>query len=177
LAWLQWRVNQDTVTPLAVANPDGTAGRALIVYQPGLSSFPERVASAFASGLAAAGWQVSTTTASRQAPAAVTGYDLIVLGSPVYGGAPAKPLDRYIERVGDFRGKPVVILLTAAGDAGPAIKLTEQKVARAGGRPLRSLGLTTMKPNDEGNKYSGSNTDRAVQIARAAGQALQLSTP
>jgi hypothetical protein len=33
-----------------------------------------------------------------------------------------------------------------------------------------------MKPNDEANQYTGSNTDRAVQIARAAGQALKLAT-
>jgi hypothetical protein len=69
-----------------------------------------------------------------------------------------------------------VILLTAAGDAEPAIKLTERMVTQAHGRPVRSLGLTTMKPNDEANKYTGSNTDRAIQIARQAGQALQLAT-
>jgi hypothetical protein len=175
LAWLQWRLDRDTVTPLTVAYPDGAAGKALIVYQPGLSSFPQRVTAAFAEGLAASGWQVSTTTASNEATDAVTSYDLIILGSPVYGGAPGKPLTRYIERVGDFRGKPVVILLTAAGDAEPAIKLTEQMVSRAHGRPVRSLGLATMKPNDEANKYTGSNTDRAIQIARQAGQALQLA--
>jgi hypothetical protein len=175
LAWMQWWLNQDTVTPLAVANPDGTAGKALIVYQPGLSSFPQRVTAAFADGLAASGWQVSTTTASSQATAAVAGYDVIILGSPVYAGAPGKPLARYIERVRDFNGKPVVILLTAAGDAQPAIKLTEHMVAQAHGRLVRSLGLTTMKPNDQANNYTGSNTDRAIQIARQAGQALQLA--
>jgi hypothetical protein len=68
-----------------------------------------------------------------------------------------------------------VILLTAAGDAQPAIRLTEQMVTRANGRPIRSLGLTTMRPNDEANRYTGSNTDRAIQIAREAGQALQLA--
>jgi hypothetical protein len=49
----------------------------------------------------------------------------------------------------------------------------EQMVTRAKGRPIRSLGLTTMKPNDEAGKYTGSNSDRAVQIARHAGRALQ----
>jgi hypothetical protein len=176
LAWLQWRLDRDTVTPLTVANPDGAAGKALLVYQPGLSSFPQRVTAAFAEGLVASGWQVSTTTASSEATDAVTSYDLIILGSPVYGGASGKPLTRYIERVGDFRGKPVVILLTAAGDAEPAIKRTEQMVTLAHGRPVRSLGLATMKPNDEANKYTGSNTARAIQIARQAGKALQLAT-
>ncbi|TGQ32421.1 hypothetical protein [Mesorhizobium sp. M00.F.Ca.ET.216.01.1.1] len=171
--WLVWRLNEETVTPLTVSNPDGTAGKALVVYQPGLSSFPKRVTEAFSEGLVASGWQVSTTTASSKAPAAVAGYDLIILSSPVYGGAPGKPLARYIERVADFGRKPVVVLLTGAGDVEPAIKLTEQMVVRAGGRAIRSLGLTTMKPNDEANKYTGSNTDRAIQIARETGRALQ----
>jgi hypothetical protein len=175
LAWLQRRISQDTVTPLTVANPNGSTGKALIVYQPGLTSFQERVTAAFADGLVASGWQVSTTTASSQAPAVVPGYDLIVLGSPVYGGAPAKPLIRYIERVGNLGARPVVILLTAAGDAESAIKLTEHMVIQANGRSVLSLGLTTMKPNDEANKYTGSNTDRAVRIARQAGQALQVA--
>lgn len=175
LAWLQWRLNHDTATPLTVANRNGAAGRALIVFQPGLTSFQQKVTAAFADGLVQAGWQVATTTASSQAPAAVADYDLIVLGSPVYAGAPGKPLVRYIERVGNFNGKPVVILLTAAGDAGPALRLTEQMVAQAHGRPFRRLGLTTMKPNDEANEYTGSNTHRAVQIARRAGQSLRLA--
>jgi hypothetical protein len=173
LIWLQWRLNQETVTPLAVTNPNGTAGKALIVYQPGLSSFPEKVIVAFAEGLIASGWQVSTTTASSQAPAAVAGYNLIILGSPVYADAPGKPLARYIERVADFGGRPVVILLMAARGAETAIKLTEQMVAKAAGRPVRSLGLTTMKPNDEANRYTGSNIDRAIQIARETGRALR----
>jgi hypothetical protein len=174
--WLQWRLNQETVTPLFVANPEGSAGRALVVYQPGLSSFQEKVTTAFADGLAASGWRVSATTASKEAPAAAGDYDLIILGSPVYGGAPGKSLARYIERVADFGGKPVVILLTAAGEAAPALELTQQMVIQAKGRPIRSLGLMTMKPNDEANKYTGSNTDRAVQIARQTGQDLRFDT-
>ncbi|MCA1452390.1 hypothetical protein I6F35_04045 [Bradyrhizobium sp. BRP22] len=173
LIWLQWRLDQETVTPLAIANPNGTSGKALIVYQPGLSSFPKKVIAAFAEGLVASGWQVWTTTASSQAPAAVASYDLIVLGSPVYADAPGKALARYIERVADFGRRPVVILLMAARGAEHAIKLTEQMVAKASGRRVLSLGLTTMKPNDEANKYTGSNTHRAIQIARDTGRALQ----
>ncbi len=177
LAWVQWRIGQETVTPVSVANAGGSTGKALLVYQPGLSSFTRKVTTAFAQGLVAAGWEVSTTTASSQAPAAVQNYDLIVLGSPVYGGAAAKPLTSYVERVADFKGKPVVIILTAAGAVDAAIEATQTLVSAAKGVPVRSLGLTTMRPNDEANKYRGSNTDRAIQIAREAGQTLKLPSP
>jgi hypothetical protein len=172
--WMQRRINADVATPLSETNPGGTAGTALIVYQPGLSDFQAKVSAGFGDGLAEAGWRVFTTTASDQAPSALAGYDLVVLGAPVYGGAPGKPLSRYIERVADFGGKPVVVLLTAGSDAGPAIELTEQAVAGFGGRPTGSLGLTTNRPNDAENEFTGSNAERAVQIARRAGRTLQL---
>jgi hypothetical protein len=174
--WLFWRIDRETVTPVAVMNPEGKAGKALLVYQPGLSKFPEQVTTAFASGLAAAGWQVSMTTASREAPVPDATYDLVILGAPVYVGAPAKPLARYVARVGDLGGRPVVILLTAAGEVATAVTATQEIVTAAKGRPLRTFAFTTAKPNDERNKYTGSNIDRALQMARDSGQTLSLAT-
>jgi flavorubredoxin len=177
LLWMQRLIDQDTVTPIVIANPEGRTGKVLLVYHPGLSSFQENAMTAFAEGLVASGWQVSTTTASNQAPSSVTGYDLIALGSPVYSRAPANPLTRYIKRVADFGGKPVVIVLTAAGNASGAIELTEKMVAEAKGRPVRSLGLTNMAPNENAAKYTGSNTDKALQIARELGRSLKPGIP
>lgn len=175
LLWTQWRISRDTITPLAVSNPAGLGGKALIVYQPGLTSFQEKVTAAFGEGLAAASWQVATTTASDRAPADVAEYDLVVLGSPVYGDGPGKPLGRYIERVADFGGKPVFVLVTAAGNVDAAIELTQQMVIKAKGRPIGSLGLTTMKPNDGAGEFEGSNSERAIQLARRSGRTLKLA--
>ena len=174
LVWMQWRLNQETITPLTIRNPEGTAGNALLVYQPGLSNFQTRVSEAFAEGLADAGWRIAVTTASREAPADLEAFDLAVLGSPVYGGTPGKALASYIERVGDFSGKPVVILLTGAGDVQPAIEFSEAMVTKAGGRPIHGLGLTAMRPNEQASEFSGSNTDRAIQYARHSALTLQL---
>lgn len=173
--WLIWRIDQETVTSLVVTNPGGSAGKAFVVHQPGLSAFPEQVTTAFVSGLAAAGWQVSTTTASDQAPLPNAAYDLIVFAAPVYFEAPAKPLARYIARVGNLGGKPVVILLTGATDVTGAITATEKMVAAAKGRPVRSLGLTTMKASDEQKKYTGSNVDTARQVGHEVGQKFSLA--
>jgi hypothetical protein len=35
----------------------------------------------------------------------------------------------------------------------------------------------TMRPNDEANKYTGSNTERAMEIVREAGQLLKIPAP
>jgi len=174
--WLFWRINQEAVRPLILTNSAGTTGKALLVYHPGLSTFPEQVTTNFVSGLVASGWQVSTATASSQAPLPDDGYDLVIFGAPVYFGAPAKPLTQYITRVGDLGGKPVVILLTGADDVAGAIAAAEKAVIEAKGRPIRSLGFTTMKPNDKENKYAGSNIEKALQIAREGGRNFALRT-
>lgn len=173
--WLQWRITQETITPVSIANPDGTTGKALVVLNPGLSAFPEQTAKAFSDGMVESGWRVETTTASSEAPAEVGDYDALILASPVYGGKPAPPLVRYIERIGDLGGKPVLVLLTAAGIADEAIDATRNLVRSANGQPVASFAYTTMRPNDEENKYTGSNTERALQMAREAGRAFTIA--
>jgi hypothetical protein len=168
LGWLVWRLGQETLGPVAVTNPGGKAGKALLVYQPGLTGFPTDVAHAYGDGLVANGWEVASTAVSRQAPSDLTGYDLIVLTAPVYAGAAAGPLRRYVARVGDFRGKAVVVLLAGAGDVDKAVADASAAVKAANGRPVEAFGVTSMKPNDEANGYTGSNTERAQAIARDA---------
>jgi hypothetical protein len=68
---------------------------ALIVYHPGLGEFPQRVVEGFTRGLRASGWSAVIWTASDST--------LLVLGSPVYYWAPSRPVQGYLERVGDLR--------------------------------------------------------------------------
>jgi flagellar basal body-associated protein FliL len=56
LAWVSWAVKRETVTPLTTLNAAGPTGKALVVFHPGLSDFPDRVAAAFADGLTQSGW-------------------------------------------------------------------------------------------------------------------------
>ena len=92
LAWLNWRVHQETVTPLETLNSGGTAGRVLAVLSPGMSAFPADIMTAFDKGLAEKGWQIDRTTASGEATTDIGAYDLIVLAAPVYFSQAAPPL-------------------------------------------------------------------------------------
>ena len=170
MMWLVNTISQERVTPLTTLNPDGETGSALLVYHPGLSDFQDRIVTAFADGLVQSGWKVDRTTSSREAPADYAAYDLVVLGSPVYAGAPGNALTRYVRRVGDFEARPVVILLTAAANAGAALRMAASLVVAAGGRPVRSIAFLTLRPNDEADRYTGSYIERALQIARDAGR-------
>lgn len=170
-----WAASREVASAVTTLNPAGQRGRALLVYHPGLSGFPKQVTGSFADGLARAGWRVDVTTASRQAPADVSAYALVVLGTPVYLESAAAPLSAYVARVGDFRNKPVVLVFTAAEEAGPAMAKTASEVAALHGRVLGRYGYTSSRPNESTRSYSGTNTERAAAMARDAAQSIALA--
>jgi len=172
LAWLNWQVQRETVTPLQTLNGQGNAGRALTVLNPGLSPFPERIMTAFDNGLAESGWRIDQTTASSETTTDFGEYDLIVLVSPIYGGQVAAPLQAYIARAGDFGGTQVVAIVTSAGDPKEPMAHTRDLIAGNGGSVAGIFGYAVYQPNDEEGNYAGSNTDRAVAMAHDAAVGL-----
>jgi flavorubredoxin len=157
-------LNKDVVSGIDIVNPDGSKS-ALIVYQPGLSSFPRDVSYAFGNGLAASGWRVEITTASSQAPSDLSKYDLLVLGFPCYGANPGTAIIRYVDRLANLQGTNTVIVACAAGSPGGSVDTMKQKVQAAGGTFKESLSLFTMAPNER----NGTATD----IARQTGTQIQ----
>jgi flavorubredoxin len=157
-------LNKDVVSGIDVVNPNGSK-TALIVYQPGLSSFPRDVSYAFGNGLASSGWSVEITTASSQAPSDLSKYGLLVLGFPCYGASPGTAIIRYIDGLANLQGINTVIVACAAGSPGGSVDTMKQKVQAAGGTFRDSLSLFTMAPN-EGN-------GTAIDIARQTGAQIQ----
>jgi len=157
-------LNKDVVSSIDVVNPGGSK-TALIVYQPGLSSFPRDVSYAFGNGLAASGWRVELTTASSQAPSNLTKYSLLVLGFPCYGATPGTAIIRYADRLTNLQGISTVIIACAASNTGGSVDTMKQTIQAAGGVFKESLTLFTLAPNTGG----GSATD----IARQAGTQIQ----
>ncbi|WOB10635.1 flavodoxin family protein [Piscinibacter gummiphilus] len=176
-AGVWWAASREVVTRITSLSHTGSTGRALVVYHPGLSDFPDRITSAFAAGMASAGWRVDRTTASRRAPTDLSGYDLVVLGSPVYANAAAPPLTRYLDRLGDLGGRPVVLVFTAAGDAGPALETSAAQAAAHHGRVVARLGYTTQQIGDPPPGDTGPQVERAARMARDAGRGLRAVSP
>ena len=71
-------LSREVVSEISVLN-DGGSKTALVVYQPGFSSFPRDASYAFAVCLASCGWRVEITTASPQAPVDLSKYTLLTL--------------------------------------------------------------------------------------------------
>ncbi len=63
-------------------------GNALVLYDPGLSNVSTKVAQQVASDLQSKGYTVTLAGIKSSAAAETTGYDIIIVGGPIYAGAP-----------------------------------------------------------------------------------------
>ncbi|NIN67376.1 MAG: hypothetical protein GTO63_22280 [Anaerolineae bacterium] len=175
LAWVIWywrRISQEVPGEIETLNPAGERGTALVVYHPGRRGFFHAVVHAFAQGLVSSGWRVDITTASSQAPTVLGRYDFLAFGGPTYMWSPARPIKRYVSGLGDLEGKPTAIIVTGFGDTGRAISIMEKLVREANGQLVKSLSLTTLRPNDEEDPRP--NRGVALEMATRAGQEVPL---
>jgi hypothetical protein len=178
LAWAGsylW-LNRAFATLVKTSNPEGLAGRALVVDHPGRGSFHVQVVSGYVEGLLSAGWRVDRTTASRETPVDLSGVDLLVLGTPTYWFSPSWPIRRYLRRVGDLGGQHTVTLVTGMGAAARSAAALERRVRQAHGHLVEGLLYYRMRPNDHDNYVdTAQNKALAVRMAAQAAQALSLS--
>lgn len=161
LGFVFMKISSDYVSGTVVLNADGSE-TALFIYHPGLSSFMEDAAYAFADGLAENGWRVEITTASSQAPTDLSTYSLLVLGSPVYAGNVTVTINRHLERIGDLQEIDTVLLVTSAGSDGVAEAVLQQTVEEHNGAVTEVVSLFTTAPNEGG----GNPLDIAEQAGR-----------
>ncbi len=78
-----------TATGSQTLTATGTSvGKALVVYDPGLSGTSKTVADKVASDLQAQSYTVTLAGIKSHAATSTTGYKIIVVGGPVYAGSP-----------------------------------------------------------------------------------------
>ena len=169
LAVLQFITTRETVSELEVVSAEGTAGRALIVYNHDLIDYQQRLTSAFANGLSERDWQVTRTTTSRLAPAELSDYDLLVLGVHTYWWSPDRPTQRYLQRLSDLDGKPTVTLISGLGATGRAERLIREQIEAVNGAVIEVQPFWIMRPNDENDGRS--NNEVALDMAYQQGVA------
>ena len=155
---LSGAISREVVSEIDVKNADGSK-TALIVYQPGFSSFPKDVSYAFADGLTSSGWRVEITTASSEAPSDLSKYSLLALAYPVYGGTIGTAIVSYVNRVNDLAGVNTMIIACGGGDSGESIIPLKQQVEAANGTFYDSLALS-----------NGNST--ALESAQQAGSSI-----
>lgn len=140
--------NVPTVSELETMNEGGQTGRALIVYHAGRTGFQKMLNEAFAEGLVSRGWQVDITTASNQTPTSISGYDLLVLGTPTYDWRPSRRIQEYLKGLGDLGGIRTVIIVSAEGWTAVSQPAMEHLVENANGELVESLTAWMLAPNE-----------------------------
>jgi flavorubredoxin len=77
--------------------PNGSAtDKALVIYDPGLSGGAKDVATKIGYDLQSSGYDVVLAGVKSSAAANITGYNMIVVGGPIYAGKPASTVQSYL---------------------------------------------------------------------------------
>ncbi|HEY8344081.1 MAG TPA: hypothetical protein VIL66_02710 [Bacillota bacterium] len=76
-----------------------TPKKAIIIYQPAITKVTTRMAQQLAAGLNEGGYEVTLNHPGKHLSMDLSGYDLIIFGSPTYAGQLTKALTQYMEQV------------------------------------------------------------------------------
>jgi flavodoxin len=77
--------------------PNGAAiGKAIVVYDPGLSGGAKDVATKIGYNLQSSGYDVTLAGVKSSTAANLTGYAVVVVGGPIYAGKPASSIQSYL---------------------------------------------------------------------------------
>jgi len=77
--------------------PNGAAtGKAIVVYDPGLSGGAKDVATKIGYSLQDSGYDVTLAGVKSSTAANLTGYSVVIVGGPIYAGKPASSIQSYL---------------------------------------------------------------------------------
>jgi len=179
LVWAAWEVGYGVIytgrfqrerPSELVRLGQGNGPRALVLFHSAHRGFQRRMQPLLAETLADRGWRVDLTTASRQAPADVDAYDLVVLGAPAFNGDAARPVLDYVRRARGLAGKSVALVVSGGGTTASAMRRLRRAVEAKGARVAEALELWTTAPNPP--RFGGRS---APEIVRGLAASLSAS--
>ena len=131
-----------TATGVEIRAPMGVlVGKALVVYNPGLSGGAKDAASKIANGLKSNGYQITFAGIRSTAAADTSGYDIIVVGGPIYAGKPLASVQGYLNSL----NPPVNSTVGVFGIGNGPAESTDQHVVANEVAPLPSDSTVTLK--------------------------------
>jgi flavodoxin len=105
----------NTATSSEILKPAGLAtGKALVVYNPGITGNSKDVASKIASALQSKGYEVMLSGVKSQAAADPSGYDVIIVGGPIYAGNASSTIKSYLESLSLSDNTKIAVFATGS---------------------------------------------------------------
>jgi len=86
---------------------------------------------------------------AKSVPSIVADYDVLILGTPVHGLSPAKPVSSFIEKLPKANEKKTIIFSTYAIRKGKANKKLENELAEMGYQTILSLSKRGFKLGEQ----------------------------
>lgn len=98
-------------------SPAGTSvGKALVVYNPGLSGEAKKAAENIAGDLQSKGYTVNLAGIKSADATNVSGYDVVVAGGPMYWGRVSNSVDAYLNAIKPQNGVKLGVFGTTGSD-------------------------------------------------------------
>ena len=94
---------------------DTPAGKAIVIYDPGLSGTSKTVATQIATDLQTQNYQVTLAGIKSSAAADVAGYKIIIVGGPVYAGALTSSVKDTLSSLDSLHGQGTKIGVFGSG--------------------------------------------------------------
>ncbi len=145
-----------TDTGSKTLNPSGTTvGKALVVYNPGLSGAAKKAAAEVAGDLQSKGYTVTLGGIKSAAAADISGYDVIVAGGPMYWGRVSNSVDAYLKALTPQKNVAIGVFGTTGSPQfhdGDIAMFGEQVTTDLGSVTLDKKASTqTIRSGDAGN--------------------------
>jgi flavodoxin len=145
-----------TDTGSKVLNPAGASnGRALVVYNPGLSGAAKNAANEIAGDLQSKGYTVTLGGIKSPAAANVSGYEVVIAGGPMYWGRVSNSVDAYLKALKPQKDVAVGVFGTTGApqfNDGDIATFGEQVATDLGSVTLDKKAVTkTIRSGDAGN--------------------------
>jgi len=102
-----------TATSSEKLNPAGTdTGKALVVYDPGISGAAKDVAAVIAKDLQVKGYSVNLAGINSASAKNTSGYNIIVVGGPIYAGNASASVQSYLKALNADNGTKIGVFAT-----------------------------------------------------------------
>jgi len=114
-------VSAYTSTGSSTLTPTGTsAGKALVIYDAGWSGSVKIVVDKVASDLQSKGYTVTVAGIKSSAAAKTAGYQIIVVGGPIYAGSPTSSVKDCLNNLNPAQGVKVGVFGSGQGATTPS---------------------------------------------------------
>ncbi len=134
--------------------PGAPEGKALVVYNPGISGAAKSAAATIADDLQSKGYTVTLGGIKSTAAANVSGYDVVIAGGPMYWGRVSNSVDAYLKALKPQKDVELGVFGTTGWteiNDGDMATFGEQVATGLGGATLdKKAAVKTIRSGDAG---------------------------